>query len=167
MHISRAPRSEPADTESSVTFRLHTLFPMIARRLRRFRPWVQLVAFLVFIALLISAGRSGFIPGDLFYRLDPLVGLAGAVAARRVIPAMLFGAAIALAAALLLGRGWCGWLCPLGTLLDWIPARHTKRYDPDPTPRLRAVKYFLVAVIGVAARLGNLTFLVLDPITLT
>jgi polyferredoxin len=140
---------------------------MIARRLRRLRPWVQLAAFLVFIALLIAAGRSGFIPGDLFYRLDPLVGLAGALAARRVVPAMLFGATIALAAALVLGRGWCGWICPLGTLLDWIPARHTKRYDPDPAPRLRAVKYFLVAVIGVAALLGNLTFLVLDPITLT
>jgi MauM/NapG family ferredoxin protein len=140
---------------------------VITGRLRRVRPWVQLAAFLLFIGLLIAAGRSGFIPADLFYRLDPLAGIAGAMAARRVVPALLIGAAIALLAALFLGRAWCGWLCPLGTLLDSIPARQTKHFKADPTPRLRAVKYFLLAVIGIAALLGNLTFLVLDPITLT
>jgi MauM/NapG family ferredoxin protein len=140
---------------------------MITQNLRRIRPWVQLAAFLLFVGLVIAAGRSGFIPGDLFYRLDPLAGIAGAVAARHIVPALLIGAGIALVAALLLGRAWCGWLCPLGTLLDWIPARQTKHHEPDPAPRLRAAKYFLLAVIGVAALLGNLTFLVLDPITLT
>jgi polyferredoxin len=140
---------------------------MITRRLRRIRPWVQLAAFLLFLALLIWAGRTAALLSDLFLRADPLVGIAGAVAARRIVPAMLIGAAIALLAALLLGRVWCGWLCPLGTLLDWIPARQSKRYEPDPAPRLRAVKYFLLAGIAIAALLGNLTFLVLDPITLT
>jgi polyferredoxin len=140
---------------------------MHARTLRRIRPWVQLTAFLLFLGLLIGAGRTGLIPGDLFYLLDPLVGIAGAVAARHIGPAMLIGAAIALLAALLLGRVWCGWLCPLGTLLDWIPARQTKRTEADSAPRLRVVKYFLLAVILLAALLGNLTFLVLDPITLT
>jgi polyferredoxin len=140
---------------------------MSARTFRRLRPWVQLAAFVLFIGLLIWAGRTAIRVSDLFYRLDPLAGIAGAVAARQVVPAMLIGAAIALLAALLLGRAWCGWICPLGTLLDWIPARRTKRYEPDPAPRWRSVKYFVLAVIGVAALLGNLTFLVLDPITLT
>jgi polyferredoxin/formate hydrogenlyase subunit 6/NADH:ubiquinone oxidoreductase subunit I len=140
---------------------------MITRSLRRIRPWVQLAAFLLFIGLLIGAGRSSFIPADLFYRLDPLAGIAGMVAARHIVPAMLIGTAIALIAAIFLGRAWCGWLCPLGTLLDWIPARRPRRNDADPAPRLRSVKYFLLAVIGIAALLGNLTFLVLDPITLT
>jgi polyferredoxin len=139
---------------------------MNARRFRRVRPWVQLAAFVLFVGTLIGAGRSGFIPDDLFYRLDPLAGIAGTVAARHVVPAMLIGAVLALLLALFLGRAWCGWLCPLGTLLDWIPARIQKRIEADPAPRLRAVKYFLLAVIGVAALLGNLTFVVLDPITL-
>jgi MauM/NapG family ferredoxin protein len=140
---------------------------MHARNLRRLRPWAQLSAFLLFIGLLIAAGRSHFIPDDLFYRLDPLTGIAGAVAARTIVPAMLIGALLALLLALFLGRAWCGWLCPLGTLLDWIPARQTKRFEADPAPRLRAAKYFLLAVIAIAALLGNLTFLILDPITLT
>jgi MauM/NapG family ferredoxin protein len=137
-----------------------------ARTLRRFRPWVQTAAFVLFIALLIGAGKIAFLPADLFFRLDPLAGLATMVAARRIAPALLIGSVIALVATLILGRVWCGWLCPLGTVLDWTPARRSKRFEPDPAPWLRRVKYFLLALIGVAALLGNLTFLILDPITL-
>ena len=117
-------------------------------------------------ALLIGAGRIGWLPADLFFRLDPLAGIAGMIAARQIVPALLIGAAVTLVATLLLGRVWCGWLCPLGTVLDVTPARRKKRYEPDPTPRLRSVKYVLLALILVAALLGNLTFLILDPITL-
>ena len=121
---------------------------------------------LLFLVLLIGAGRIAFLPADLFFRLDPLAALANMIAARRIVPALLIGAAVMLVATLVLGRVWCGWLCPLGTVLDWTPARRSKRFEPDPAPRLRRVKYFLLALIGVAALLGNLTFLILDPITL-
>ncbi len=139
---------------------------MSARTLRRFRPWVQAAAFVLFLVLLIGAGKIAFLPADLFFRLDPLAGLATMIAARRIAPVLLIGSVIALVATLILGRVWCGWLCPLGTVLDWTPARRSKRFEPDPAPWLRRVKYFLLALIGVAALLGNLTFLILDPITL-
>ena len=135
-------------------------------RAQAFRPWVQAAAFVLFIALLIAAGKMAFLPADLFFRLDPLVGTATMVAGRRIVPALLVGSAIVLVATLILGRAWCGWLCPLGAVLDWTPARRSKRFEPDPSPRLRGVKYLLLAMIAVAALLGNLTFLILDPITL-
>ena len=91
---------------------------MSARTLRKLRPWVQLAAFVLFAALLIGAGLLTSLPADLFFRLDPLAGIAGMVAARRIVPALLIGAAVTLAATLLLGRVWCGWLCPLGAVLD-------------------------------------------------
>ena len=139
---------------------------MSAHTLHKLRPWVQLAAFMLFVALLIGAGRLVWLPADLFFRLDPLTGIAGMIAARRIVPALLIGAALMLVITLLLGRVWCGWLCPLGTVLDVTPARRKKRYEADPTPRLRSVKYVLLALILVAALLGNLTFLILDPITL-
>ena len=139
---------------------------MSAHTLRKLRPWVQLAAFVLFAALLIGAGRLIRLPADLFFRLDPLAGIASMIAARQIVLVLLIGAAVTLAATLLLGRVWCGWLCPLGTVLDWTPARRNKRYEPDPTPRLRSVKYVLLIIILVAALLGNLTFLILDPITL-
>ncbi len=139
---------------------------MHSQNLRKFRPWVQALAFTLFVALLIGAGKIAFLPADLFFRLDPLAGLAGMIAARRVLPGLLIGAAGALVATLIVGRAWCGWLCPLGTVLDWARPRRGGRFRPDPAPRLRRVKHFLLALILLAALLGNLTFLVMDPLTL-
>jgi MauM/NapG family ferredoxin protein len=138
---------------------------MNARMMRRWRPWVQGAAFLLFCMLLIGAGRT-LLPADLFYRADPLTGLAGTLAARRITAALLISVAVGFGLALVLGRAWCGWLCPLGTLLDLIPARNVRKFEPDPLPHLRAVKYLLLILVLVAALLGSLTFLILDPITL-
>ena len=86
--------------------------------LRRLRPFVQLAAFLLFLLLALGIGRTGWLPADLFFRLDPLVGLAHMLAARQIVSALLIGALIVLVATLVLGRVWCGWLCPLGAVLD-------------------------------------------------
>ncbi len=139
---------------------------MNARTLRRVRPWVQLAAFLLFLALIVRAGRGHFLPADLFFRADPLTGLAGILAAKRITAALLISVILGIGLALILGRAWCGWLCPLGTLLDWMPSRRTRNFEPDPLPRLRSVKYLLLAFILIAALLGSLTLLILDPITL-
>jgi polyferredoxin len=126
---------------------------------------VQGAAFLLFCVLLIGAGRT-LLPADLFYRADPLTGLAGILAARRVTAALLISIVVGFGLALALGRVWCGWLCPLGTLLDFVPARSVRKFEPDPLPHLRAVKYLLLASTLIAALLGSLTLLILDPITL-
>lgn len=134
--------------------------------LRRLRPWVQAAALLLFVVLVSGAGRAGWLPADLFFRLDPLAGLAGMLAGRQVVPALLIGGLIAALLALALGRVWCGWLCPLGTVLDWTPARKPRSKEQDLAPRWRQVKHFLLALILGAALLGNLSFIWLDPITL-
>jgi MauM/NapG family ferredoxin protein len=139
---------------------------MKAQTLRKVRRWVQLLAFLLFVFLLIGAGRTTFLPADLFFRLDPLVGLTSMVAARQVVPALLIGSLIMLAASLILGRVWCGWLCPLGTVLDWTPAHRARPKESDLPARWRQVKYFLLALILLMAVLGSASFLFLDPITL-
>ena len=110
---------------------------MLALTLRKIRPWVQAAAFALFIGLLIVAGKTKLLAADLFFRLDPLVVLANALAARRLLPALLIGAVAALLLAVIAGRAWCGWLCPLGTALDWAPARQGKRFEPDPRSRPR------------------------------
>lgn len=95
-------------------------------------------------------------------RLDPLAGLSAMLAARRFLP--LFWPALALlASALLAGRAWCGWLCPLGTLLEWCGPRRVRR----PLPRSwQQPRYALLAALLVAALLGFPYFLLLDPLAL-
>jgi MauM/NapG family ferredoxin protein len=139
---------------------------MRASTLRRLRPWVQALAFILFVVVLVAAGRVAFLPADLFFRLNPLAGLAGVLAARRVVPAMLAGGIVTLVLTVVAGRVWCGWLCPLGTMLDWVPAHKPGPKEADLDRRWRQVKYFLLALILLAAAMGNLSLIFLDPITL-
>ncbi len=134
-----------------------------ARWLRRA---VQFGALTAFLALLVAARRGGAPPSlaNLPMRLDPLAALAHALAARVLLPGSAL-ALLILVLTLLFGRAWCGWLCPLGTLLDLVPSPRPAARRALPETWRRA-KHFLWLTLLVAALLGNLTLLVLDPLTL-
>jgi MauM/NapG family ferredoxin protein len=134
---------------------------------RRARQGVQLLALLLFLYLLLGTRQVSdtFLPHDLFFRLDPLVGLAAMLAGRRWITSLALGG-VTLLLALALGRVWCGWLCPMGTLLDWTRLRRLRPNEPDLPAGWRQLKHFVLFAILFAALLGNLTLLILDPITL-
>ena len=114
-----------------------------------------------------SALESGFKETlvNLPLKLDPLAMLAQTIASRRVLP----GAALALltvALSLFLGRVWCGWFCPVGTVLDWAPLRTWKKKSPRVSEKLRGIKYILLLIILFAAVFGNLSLMILDPLTI-
>jgi MauM/NapG family ferredoxin protein len=123
---------------------------------------VQWVIFLFFLWLLLATvqGVSGF-PQDLFFRLDPLLGISAMVAGRIWIPALALGGLVLLSA-FVFGRAWCGWICPLGSLLDWLPARRKRRLSPT----WRTLKHLLLVLLLVLALLGSLALAGLDPIAL-
>ena len=56
-------------------------------------------------------------PAELFLLLDPLVGISTAIASRMWIAALAWAGGM-LALCLFVPRGFCGYLCPLGTLID-------------------------------------------------
>jgi len=131
------------------------------------RRLVQAVALMTFVALFVWSRRGGW-PAWLVnapMRLDPLAMLAHFLASRT----FLAGSALALSVvvlSLVLGRVWCGWLCPLGTILDWFPLRNWRRSEVQIPNGWRSVKYGLMLTILVAAIFTNLTLLVLDPLTI-
>src|SRR5512136_1484190 len=133
------------------------------------RKIVQIAALVIVITLLIMTRRGGWPPDvvNLIMRLDPLAVLAQTLSSRL----FLLGSAVVLLTLVLTiiaGRAWCGWLCPLGTVLDLIPLRRRTLRDRQPAlPNAwRSVKYGLLIVILVAALFGNLTLLIFDPLTI-
>lgn len=135
------------------------------KRWRRVRQIVQVAVLGLYVYLLFAAlhTRVSFPLADLFFRLDPLAALAGQLAARAWIPRTAL-ALITVGLTLACGRAWCGWLCPLGTVLEWVRFRRAAGYRVS--PRWRSAKYLLLLASLAAALLGSLTLLVLDPITL-
>jgi polyferredoxin len=122
---------------------------------------------LVFLVFFVTSRRGGWSPDlvNLPMRLDPLVILANFLSSR----VFLAGSAIALLTILLtvvFGRAWCGWVCPLGTILDLFSLKNWRGDRPAPTENLRVVKHGFLIMILVAALMGNLALLALDPLTL-
>ena len=133
----------------------------------RLRRAVQYAALSVFTALFVWSRRGGW-PSTVVnspLRLDPLAMLAHLLASRT----LLAGSALALLTVgltLSLGRVWCGWLCPAGTLLDVFSLRSGHERRDAPPESWRNAKYGLLLTVLATALLSNLTLMVLDPLTI-
>ena len=131
------------------------------------RKTVQYLALFVFLGLFIWSRQGGGAANlvNIPMRMDPLLVLANLATSRT----FLVGSALALIVVLLtlvFGRAWCGWLCPLGTVLDLFPLSRWRKQRPAPAEGWRKVKFDLVIVIFAAALLGNLSLLFFDPLAL-
>jgi ferredoxin len=127
------------------------------------RRCVQIACFVGFALLTVASVGPAFgrIPVNLFSRLDPLVGLGAMVASRAAI-GFWAAALVTVALTLVFGRAWCGWICPLGTLLDITPAPKKARWATSRAWRVG--KYAMLAIVVIGALIGTLTPMVLDPI---
>jgi MauM/NapG family ferredoxin protein len=136
------------------------------RKWRWVRRLVQVLALSLFVYLLMDLwlDKTGGLADDFFFRLDPLVGLSVMLAGREWLLPLALGA-LTLALTLFMGRVWCGWICPLGTVLDWTSWRRFGRPAGPPSGWHQA-KYFVLAATVIAALAGSLSLLILDPLTL-
>ncbi|MFM2090636.1 MAG: hypothetical protein RLZZ127_1125, partial [Planctomycetota bacterium] len=90
-------------------------------RLRRTVQMAALTGFLVLVAMTPAAGRDFAVPAwaALPFQFDPLVAVIAIAAGTVGLGAVLAGLA-GVVLALVCGRAFCGWLCPLGTACDGV-----------------------------------------------
>jgi len=130
------------------------------------RKITQSLALIVFLALMIETAIDRA-PHDLTnipIRLSPLAMLASLISSRTFLSGMTISL-ILLLSSLLVGRAWCGWICPMGTVLDIFRFQKSKSGRKLPE-NFRAIKYGLLIVLLFSAIFSNLTLLVFDPLTI-
>lgn len=146
--------------------------------MRKLRRTVQVLSLLLFCYLMVTTRpwiEEGFyrvqspIWPYLYFTTNPLTYLS-AVTASRTIPALNYLPLLVMVGlVLLLGRFFCGWLCPLGVLIDgaatvWKPPKKPQPLSWLPSPYL---KVYILIVIAILAVFGVNIVGFFDPITIT
>jgi polyferredoxin/formate hydrogenlyase subunit 6/NADH:ubiquinone oxidoreductase subunit I len=125
---------------------------------------------LFFIFLFIQTESKGSdtlgYPVKLFLDFDPLIFITTFFASHgRKIPSVFFLSLSLVAVTVLLGRVFCGWICPLGTLHNIIGSlkrRHTRKMHSE---WFRAKYYILFVLISSSVFTLQLTG-IMDPVSL-
>jgi polyferredoxin len=127
--------------------------------------------FLFFVVVTDLRYLKGY-PVSLFLELDPLVTLATAIATHEIYKGLLWGLVL-LIPTILLGRVFCNWICPYGTLhhfIGWLfgkgRAHENVRIESNRYRSIYQIKYVILIAMLVAAFFGSLQIGLLDPICL-
>ena len=125
--------------------------------------------FLFFVIITDLRYLKGY-PVSLFLEVDPLVGVATAITTGTVYKALILGLVLLLPT-LLLGRFFCNWICPYGTLHQLTnflfgSRDEQQRIESNRFSNLQQLKYVIWLAMIVAAFFGSLQIGLLDPICL-
>jgi len=140
--------------------------------LRRIRIPVQLAALGLFLYLLVRTlgvgeDRLGP-PVRIFLEIDPLIGLTTWLRTH-ALPGLLWLSLLTLGLSFVLGRAFCGWICPLGTLSQIAGRLGRARRDEKAADRYRPAqrwKYALLLFLLGGAVSGAAWSGIFDPLSI-
>lgn len=141
---------------------------LVARNLRRASQAVFLALFLVTFFTMVHDGPdpAGLDLG-LFFDLDPLAAVTTLFSTGHIYSGLIWSLAV-LALTIVMGRAFCGWICPMGTLQHvigrlrkWEASLATRRNSSGAHQR---VKYGVLVFSLGAAVMGSAFAGLLDPI---
>jgi polyferredoxin len=149
--------------------------------LQRWRRVSQIFFLFLFLVLLVFTSLHSMVgttsdihlrgPVRLFFEWDPLVAIANALATHALYRGLLWSLVILLPT-LFLGRFFCGWICPMGTLQHFVgnmpseSKRGKQRIEANRYKRWQTVKYVVLIAGLVAACFGSMAIGWLDPFSL-
>jgi MauM/NapG family ferredoxin protein len=153
-----------------MSFRFHDFrlkLKTLHLKLSHHRTTSQALFLLLFLFLFIQTQSKGFdtlgYPVRVFLDFDPLILVSTFLAGHAVAKAMLLAlATIVLTVAL--GRVFCGWICPLGTLNNLVGAVPMRRKAAP--AGLYRLKYYLLVVLLAGSVFGLQASGIFDPISI-
>lgn len=131
------------------------------------RRWLQTFSLLVFWGLLFAAfSGSTAVAVDFFLWVDPTIALLSSAAGRFFIITFI-PAGVLVMLTMLLGRFFCGHICPMGTTLDVADKLFSPVYKNQVrSGSLRPLKYMTLIFMAIAAALGVSFVFLASPLSL-
>ncbi len=125
----------------------------------------QLLFLALFLCLFIGTDYRGkdeiSVAVNSFFRADPFV-VAAYLLSAKAFSFLLLPGVVTLAASILIGRFFCGWICPLGTIIDLFSGMIKKS---TPLKFLKSsLKYYLLFILLFTALFNVNIAGILDPI---
>jgi len=151
--------------------------------LARLRRISQILFFVLFLVLLVKTqapeslrAAKGDIrlpyPVGIFLQADPLIAIVTALSSHALYKGLLWSLVIIIPT-LFLGRFFCGWICPLGSLNHFFGSwksekkRGKQLLESNRYKGWQRLKYYILIAVLVAAVFGSALAGVFDPIPLT
>ncbi len=158
---------------------------MSIQTVRNLRRTSQVLFFLIFVWLVLKTTfEVDFSPSDtsqirlpypvsIALELDPLAGLMTLLAGGTLYKGMLWSLVIIIPT-IFIGRFFCGWVCPLGSLNHWMSSIRSERMsrrgkrllDSNRYKKYQRIKYYVLFLCLGAAIMGSLQAGLLDPLPL-
>ncbi|MBT8398752.1 MAG: 4Fe-4S binding protein, partial [Gemmatimonadetes bacterium] len=158
---------------------------MSIRTVRNLRRGSQVTFFLVFVWLVLKTTFDVDFspttvseiqlpyPVSIALEFDPLTALMTLLASGTLYKGLLWSLVV-LIPTIFMGRFFCGWVCPLGTLNHWMSGFKSERkerkgkrlLDSNRYKPYQRIKYYIFFFVTGAALLGSLQAGLLDPLPL-
>jgi len=136
--------------------------------IRKIRIAVQAVFLLLFLWLFLQTESKGAdelgYPVKIFLDADPLIFITTILAGREWLQTF-FLAILVIVATIILGRVFCGWVCPLGTLHNIVGTLQKRRRKRAPL-NLHWLKYCILIFLVAASLFSVQLTGIFDPIAL-
>ena len=141
-------------------------------RITRVRKIAQAFFFCLFgfLVVITDLRYLGGYPASLFLELDPLVAVATAISTSTVYRGLILSLVI-LIPSLLLGRFFCSWICPYGTLHQltaWLLGSKDPKWhiEANRFRKAQGWKYVILILLLVMAAFGSVQVGLFDPLCL-
>ncbi|HXN45625.1 MAG TPA: 4Fe-4S binding protein, partial [Bryobacteraceae bacterium] len=132
--------------------------------------WIRRISQCGFLALFLTLLLWGTGP-SLFLRADPLAAALNALSTRALYRGLVW-CLVVLVPTVFLGRFFCGWICPLGTLHHFFGSLRSERklgrrlLESNRYKSWQKLKYYVLIAGLAAAALGSGILGLLDPVSL-
>lgn len=128
---------------------------------------VFFLALFVYIIWSTTYPLRGLLPPSTLFSVDPLVMIFTSVSERVILPGLALSLAM-LAVTLVIGRFFCGWVCPMGTTIDMTGAlrKGAGALTDRGNRQARPGKYIILGIITIASAAGVQWAWIFDPMVI-